>query len=100
MGASDSDDGAAEFSAKNGEFKILSGLDGGVGKHKPAEANFATRAALTRIDSSSAAVNRFSMLETAVVAVAVCVTVVAVDDDLAHVSPDEWSTIVASVVYS
>lgn len=71
-------------------------MDGGVRERELAYENFATRSARTRIDSSFAAVNRFGMFETAVVAVAVF----AVVDDVASVLPDELSTIGATTVHS
>ena len=56
------------------------------------------RAARTRINSSSTAVSWFGILETAVVAIAAGVAVVAVVDDVARVSPDDSNTIGASAV--
>ena len=58
----DSEDEAAGFSAAAGESEIFSGLEGGVGERECAEANFATRAARTRISSFSADVSKFEML--------------------------------------
>ena len=79
-----------------GVLEILSELDGGVGEREPAYANFATRAARARSDSSSVVVSRFGILETTVVEIAVSAVVVVVVDDVARVSPDESSMTGAS----
>ena len=94
----DLEDGTAEFLPADGEFEILSGLDGGVEERKFAYANFATRAERMRIDSASAAVSRFGMLEAAIVATTVGAAEVVIVDDVARISLDESSTIAAITV--
>ena len=94
VGPSDSEEEAAGFSAVASESEIFSGLNGGVGEREGTSANFATRAARTRIKSFSAAVSKFGMLETVVDAAAVF----SVVGTVACVSPDKSRSIGAKAV--